>query len=238
MTSKPKKVECYQEVTYDNCHWRLLRKLREQADQLMTVLNSFHIATVVHGSLARGDVNKKSDIDVFIPNLVSSFLVETVLEKTQIPINSRLIVQATPSYAIKAHIEIDTMTSVSFPLMKMRRVEREFYQFSGELTLEQLKSDLRVIGVDKQLMLIEPTTEGHVESSIIGQEEHAAKVLDISVDTVINRSRTLLKRAKVGRTGVFIKRELVSDETFELALKKLADTNPAVRRRLRSTNRS
>ena len=70
------------------------------------------------------------------------------------------------------------------------------------------------------------------------EEEQAAKVLDISVDTVINRSRTLLKRAKVGRTGVFIKRELVSDETFELALKKLADTNPAVRRRLRSTNRS
>jgi predicted nucleotidyltransferase len=42
-----------------------------------------------------------------------------------------------------------------------------------------------------------------------------------------------MKRDSVGRTGVFVKRELLQDETFELALKKLADLNPAVRRRMK-----
>jgi predicted nucleotidyltransferase len=83
------------------------------------------------------------------------------------------------------------------------------------------------------LMLIEPTERGHVESSIVGHEEAVAKVLGISAETVLDRVHTLLKRDEVGRTGVFVKRELAADETFELALKKLADTNPAVRRRIR-----
>jgi predicted nucleotidyltransferase len=38
----------------------------------------------------------------------------------------------------------------------------------------------------------------------------------------------------VGRTGVFIKREITPEETFEMALRKLADENPAVRRKLKS----
>jgi predicted nucleotidyltransferase len=37
----------------------------------------------------------------------------------------------------------------------------------------------------------------------------------------------------VGRTGVFIEKELAPDETFEQAMKKLADQNPAVRRRIK-----
>jgi predicted nucleotidyltransferase len=41
-----------------------------------------------------------------------------------------------------------------------------------------------------------------------------------------------MKRDEVGRTGVFIKKELTIDETFELTLKKIADVNPAVRRRI------
>ncbi|MDQ7849977.1 MAG: hypothetical protein RB148_06860, partial [Armatimonadota bacterium] len=78
------------------------------------------------------------------------------------------LVQATPLYAVKAHILIDEKTSVSFPLTRMRRVEREFYRFGGEVTLKQLKANARVAGVDKRLMLIEPVEKGHLESSIIG----------------------------------------------------------------------
>jgi predicted nucleotidyltransferase len=178
-------------------------------------------------------VNKNSDIDVFIAEPQSSFLVETALEKAGIPINARLLVQATPTYAMKAHIEVDGRTSVSFPLMQMRRVEREFYKFGGELDLNQLDAGTRVAGVDKRLMLIEPTAKGHVESSIIDREEQAAKTLGISVETVLDRVHALLKRDKVGRTGVFVKKELASDETFEMGLKRLADKNPAVRRRLK-----
>ena len=201
----------------------------------MTALECSHLKALTHGSIARGDVDKKSDIDIFIPEPQSSFLVETALEKAEIPVNARLVVQATPTYAMKAYIEVDARTSVSFPLMRMRNVEREFYRFGGEINLSQLKADTRVAGVDKRLMLIEPTERGHIESRIIGREERVAKTLGVSTETVLDRVHALLRRDEVGRTGVFIKRELAADETFEMALKKLAEENPAVRRKIRKS---
>jgi predicted nucleotidyltransferase len=233
MAVRPTKQGDHKEVTYAILHWQELKQLREKAIWVMTALEVFHLQSLTHGSIARGDVKLGSDVDVFIPEVQSSFIVESALEKAKIPINSRFIVQATPSYAMKAHIEIDEKTTVSFPLMEMRRVEREFYRFGGEVDREQLKTNVRVTGIDKRLMLIEPTEKGHVESSAIGREESAAKVLGISVETVFDRVHTLLRRDAVGRTGVFVKKELLQDETFELALKKLSDQNPAVRRRMK-----
>ena len=230
---KPNKHAEYKEVVYSSERWALLEALREKAKRIMQALEVFRLRALMHGSVARGDVNVNSDVDVFIPELQSSFLVETALEKAGMPVNSRLLVQATPNYAMKAHIEVDSKLSVSFPLMCMRRVEREFYRFGGEVNLHQLETGVRVAGVDKRLMLIEPTKKGHVESSIIGCEEQAAKLLGVSVETVLDRVRALLRRDEVGRTGVFVKKELGSDETFELALKRLGDENPAVRRRMR-----
>jgi uncharacterized protein len=230
---KPGKCADYKEVTYSTDRWEQLKHLRAKAVSVMSALDAFHLLSVVHGSVARGDVHKNSDVDVFVPEVQNSFLVETALETTGLRINERLIVQATPTYAMKAHIEIDEFTSISFPLMDMRRVEREFYRFGGEANLTQLAGDVRVAGVDKRLMLIEPNERGHVESSVIGREEAAAKVLGISAETVRDRVRALQKRDAVGRTGVFIKRQLVPDETFELALKKLSEQNPAVRRRMK-----
>jgi uncharacterized protein len=189
------------------------------------------LQSTVHGSVARGDIKKSSDIDIFIEGLPSSFLIEATLEKAHIAINSRWVVQATPNYAMKAHIQIDEETTLTFSLMEMRRVEREFYRFGGEANLTQLKNNIRLAGVDKRLVLIEPTSQGHLESSIMGKEELVAKKLGISVESVKDRVYALTKRDKVGRTGVFVKRELLVDETFELALKKLAEANPAVRRR-------
>jgi hypothetical protein len=90
-----------------------------------------------------------------------------------------------------------------------------------------------VVGVDKRLMFIEPTENGHLESGVVGCEEVVAKRLGVSAETVLDRVHALLKRDEVGRTGVFLKRELGADETFELAMKKLADENPAVRRRMK-----
>jgi len=233
MVVKPTKHADYKEVTYTSARWQLLNQLRSKAVEVMTALEEFHLASTVHGSIARGDVKKTSDVDVFIPEVQNSFLVETALEKATIPINSRLIVQATPNYAVKAHIGVSELITVSFPLMQMRRVEREFYKFGGETNLNQLKAGIRVSGVDKRLMFIEPTDKGHVESSIIGREDSAAKILGISAETVLDRVHTLLKRDTVGRTGVFVKKELAPDETFELALKKLSEFNPAVRRRMK-----
>ena len=211
----------------------MLSHYREKAIQIISVFEKFNLLAITHGSIARGDITRKSDIDVFIPETQNSFLVETALDSAHLPVNNRLIVQATPNYAMKAHIEVDEQTTVSFPLMEMRRVEREFYRFGGEINLSQLKADIRVPGVDKRLMLIEPTENGHIESSIIGREESTAKVLGISAETVLDRVRALMKRDSVGRTGVFVKRELSPDETFELALKKISENNPAVRRRMK-----
>jgi predicted nucleotidyltransferase len=234
MATKPEKRAEYREVVYDSQRWNLLKGFRQKAIRIMEALEILNLESIVHGSIARGDVKKKSDIDVFIPRQTSSFVVETALEKANIPVNRRLIVQATPTYAMKAHIETGENASVSFPLMKMRKVEREFYKFGGEATLENLREDVRVCGADKRLMLVEPTKKGHRESTIVGREEQVAKLLRVSVETVLDRVHALLRRDEIGRTGVFVKRELSDSETFEMALKRLADKNPAVRRRLRS----
>ncbi|KYH40442.1 MAG: DNA polymerase subunit beta [Candidatus Bathyarchaeota archaeon B26-2] len=199
----------------------------------MDALDRAYIKSVTHGSIARGDVSHKSDVDIFIPQKVPSFLVETTLERAGIPINRRILIQATPTYAIKAYIEVDERTSVSFPLVNLRPVERDFYKFGGEVNLSMLKANVRVPGVDKRLMLIEPTPKGHVESTIIGKEEAVAHLLGISLNTVLDRVRTLTRRGEIGRTGVFLKRELTPDENLEEVLKNLADRNPAIRRRLK-----
>jgi len=222
------------EIIYDDNHWKLLKRLRTEAIKLMSILNRLSIFSIVHGSIARGDVSEESDIDIFIPDVVSSFLVETALERARVPISRRLLIQATPTYSIKAYIEIDEKRSISFPLSKLRKTEREFYKFGGEATLEMLRKNVRVPGVDKRLMLIEPTPEGHVESSIVGREGEVAKLLGISTKTVLDRVRVLKRRDEVGRTGLFIERELSPHETFESVLKKLSERNPAVRRRLRT----
>ena len=139
MSVKPTKHEDYKEVTYTSGRWTLLNEFRTKAIEIMDALVAFHLQSIVHGSISRGDVHKKSDIDIFIPEVQNSFLVETAIEKAHIPVDARLIVQATPTYAMKAHIEISEQITVSFPLMQMRRVEREFYKFGGETNLTSLK---------------------------------------------------------------------------------------------------
>jgi predicted nucleotidyltransferase len=232
MAKKPVTRSEYREVVYDAGRWGLLENFRKEAMRIMEALEKSRLEVIVHGSIARGDVDKKSDVDIFVQSQTSSFAVETALEKAGIPIKRRLVVQATPTYAMKAHVEIDENTGVSFPLMKMRKVEREFYEFGGEATLADLRKNVRSRGVDKRLMLIEPTKGGHRESTIVGREEQAARLLGISVETVLDRVHTLVRRDEVGRTGVFIKKELSEGETFEMALARLANQNPAVRRRL------
>ena len=52
----------------------------------------------------------------------------------------------------------------------------------------------------------------------------------MSIDIVRERVSVLMKRDEKGRTGVFIKRVLASDESFEEVLRKLEVRNPAVRK--------
>ena len=233
MSKKPVTRAEQKEVTYNAGHWEILEQLRKRSLQIMKNLESCHLQATVHGSLARGDVTQTSDIDIFIFNPGSSFAVETALERSGFQVLERKLIQATPLYALKGYIELDGQTSLSFPLVKMRQVEKEFYRFGGEATVSVLEKNQRVLGVDKRLMLIEPTTKGHIETAVVNKEKEVAKLLGISPNTIFDRVRALLRRDKVGRTGVYIEKELNSEQTFEQAMKKLADSNPAVRRRIR-----
>ena len=58
-------------VVYDEKRWRLLQELRRKAERIMEALESFNLPCIVHGSIARGDVSEKSDIDIFTLVLVS-----------------------------------------------------------------------------------------------------------------------------------------------------------------------
>jgi predicted nucleotidyltransferase len=233
MAKKPLRRAERIEVVYDEERWRLLMTFRGNALEVMEALAHVNLHSIVHGSIARGDVSEKSDVDVFLPEVSSSFVVENALEVAGFSVSRRILVQATPAYALKGYVELGENRCVSFPLVKIRRVERDFYSYGGELDLQMLQDDVRIAGVDKRLMLIEPTLRGHVESSVVGREQEVAKRLGVCVETVHDRVRALLRRDEIGRTGVFLERVLSPSETFEMVLRGLADRNPAVRRRLR-----
>jgi len=223
------------EVRYDKERWTLLSKMRAEAKRMMEALKAFHVSTITYGSVARGDVSKTSDVDIFISNPPSSALIEAAIEKARFSIFTREIVQATPSYAAKGYIEVGERRSFSFPLVKLRTVEIDFYRFAGAIDLEQVEKGVRVAGVDKRLMLIEPTPWGHVENPVDGREGTVASLLGISVKTVLDRVRTLRRREKIGRTGVFLKRTLSPEEGFGEVFQQLSSQKPAVRRRLRTS---
>jgi predicted nucleotidyltransferase len=220
------------EVEYGDERWCLLRALRAEAIILMRPLASVHIECLAYGSLARGDVKPTSDVDIFIPNPPASELVEAVLDRSGIRVEEREIVQATPGYAAKGYMYTGERRGYSFPMMRLLPAEREFYGFAGSVNLSQLEDEVRVPGVDKRLMLIEPTKQGHLESPITGREGEVAKFLDVDTRIVLERVRTLGRRRVVGRTGVFMKHTLEPGESFGEALHELSLRRPAVRKRM------
>ncbi|KON26630.1 hypothetical protein AC480_05405 [miscellaneous Crenarchaeota group archaeon SMTZ1-55] len=223
------------EVCYTTSHWALLRRLRETALPIMKALAARNMDSAVYGSVARGDVNEKSDVDVIVPYSVSSTTIELALKLGGFKLFTRKIAQATPSHTPKAHIYLDPLeqTCVTFPLAAFRPLEREFYRFGGFLRAEGLMEGTRVPGCDKRLMLIQPTQRGHTASPIIGREGEVAEIVGVGVRIVEERIRVLTRREKVGRTGIVFSTELEEDAVFEEVLKRVADSNPIVRRRLR-----
>ncbi len=228
------RVSDVKEVVYDEKRWSILKSKRAKALKIMKALSKFGVYSIVHGSIARGDVTDKSDIDVFVPYRIPSYIIELALESIGLRPYSRLIVQATPTHAVKAYIILDQTEEmvVSFPLVKLKQREIEFYKFGGQLDLEGLRRNLRVPGVDKRLILIKPTPTGHIEMPIIGRESEVASLLKISIETVMERIKVLTRRDEKGRTGVFVKYELMPDESFEEALNKLMASNPLLRRQV------
>ncbi len=222
----------HREIVYDESRWMLLKKLRDEARGIMIALDRSGLEPYVHGSIARGDVWEGSDIDVALLTPTPSYRVEISLESSSYVIREKYIVMATPGSTPKAYLVLDEAGKrvVSFPLLKLQKRESEFYYFSGVIELNELLKGVRVPGVDKRLVLIEPTQRGHRESPVIGFESRVAEVLSISIDTVLERTRVLTRRDEIGRTGVFIKHRVPSEESIEEALDELAKKNQWVRR--------
>jgi predicted nucleotidyltransferase len=210
-------------VTYTAAHWLLLKEKRARATRIMEVLAASHIDSYTYGSLARGDVNPRSDIDVLVPSQVPLLRVEEAI-RDSLHVHGRLIVQATPSHTPKGYIFLNAEETemVSFPLAPLSPREEEFYRFGGLVSFRELREGRRVPGVDKRLTFISPTTDGHEELPVRGREAEVASKLGISLETVRERVRVLSRRSSIGRTGVFVKYYLMPHQGFEEAIHLLS----------------
>jgi hypothetical protein len=222
----------YRKVRYSEEHKKLLKNKRDQAKKLLKFFIRENLTGYVYGSIARGDIHQNSDIDIIFLYRIPPYKIEFILNKNNIKKYNREIIAATPSDAVKLYIHISELISITIPLTKLSKNNLEFYDFGGKIDYKQLKKNARVPGIDKRLVLIRPTEEGHEEFSIINQESIAAKIVGVSIDTINERKNVLLRREKYGRTGVFLKRELALNETVEGALKKIAEENRIIRKKI------
>ena len=173
-------------------------------------------------------------IDIIIPGVARSFMVELALDEHGI--TGRKLVQATPGGLAKAHIYLPGNSMITFPLVGPTARELDFYAFGGQLGPDGLEDVVhnRVPGVDKRLMLIEPTPEGHVETPLSDLPPGSvARKVGVGQDIVEERIRVLNRRARVGVTGVYLDRLLAQDEGFEAVLEEIAARDSLVRRRVR-----
>ncbi|NVM18215.1 MAG: nucleotidyltransferase domain-containing protein [Candidatus Lokiarchaeota archaeon] len=219
-------------VIYSENHLKLLREKRERSKILLDMFAKEGMKPFIYGSIARGDVHTDSDIDLVIVQSIAPYQIEVLLDKNGFNNYFREIIMATPADAIKLYIYLNELESITIPLSKFEKRSKEFYDFGGKINLDQLENNIRVPGIDKRLVLIQPITDGHEESSIIGNEHLAAKKLNVSIDLINERKKVLLKRERFGKTGVFLKRPIEMNESTEDVLKKLANKKSIVRKKL------
>ena len=222
----------FQTITYSKEDWNILDQKRKQAKTLMQIFVKEGLEPYLYGSVARGDVHMDSDIDIFFAETISPYKIEIILEKNGFKNYYREIIMATPKDSLKFYIHLSELESITIPITRYEKISLEFYNFGGKINLEQLENDIRVPGIDKRLVLIEPILEGHKESSVLDHEHLAMRKVNVGIDIIKEREKVLLKREKHGRTGVFLKRELRKEEPFEEVLKKLARQKSIVRNKL------
>ncbi len=219
-------------VRYDQDQWNIFHSKRDLAKAIANPLNSAGFRFLIYGSIARGDVNLSSDLDIILIDRISSFQVELALEQQEFQILGKEIVQATPGDAIKGHIYLPDTSTLTFFLSEANDVSTDFYKFGGAIDIKMLEEGIRVPGVTKSLTLILPNEEGHREINLVGNEVLAQEILDVHPKILDVRKRVLTKRDKTGRTGVFLKKQIGIEDNFEEELKKIADKNPVIRRKM------
>ncbi len=232
MTSKKILRDHYSNILYTKENWFILKRKRIEAKKLLEIFVKERFNPFIHGSIARGDVNESSDFDIVFLRKIPSFKIEIILNKNGYEKYFKEIIMATPLDTIKLYIHLGELESITIPLSKPDKKFIEFYNFGGKINLNQLDLDIRVPGIDKRLVLIKPNTKGHKEISIIGNEAYAAKEVGISIDTINERKKVLIRRNKHGRTGVFLKRQIQINESTEEVIKKLAKQKSIVRKKL------
>ncbi|MBY9017023.1 MAG: nucleotidyltransferase domain-containing protein [Candidatus Lokiarchaeota archaeon] len=219
-------------VIYSENHLKLLQQKRERSKKLLEMFAKEGLNPFIYGSIARGDVHNDSDIDIVLIPPIAPYQIEIILDKNGFNNYFREIIMATPADTLKLYIYLNELESITIPLSKFDKKSREFYDFGGKINLNQIKNSIRVPGIDKRLVLIQPNSDGHEEYSIIGNENLVAKQLNVSIDLINERKKVLLKREKFGKTGVFLKRSIEMYETTEDVLKKLANKKSIVRKKL------
>ncbi len=222
----------FDSVTYSENHLKLLQQKRERSKTLLEMFVKEGLNPFIYGSIARGDIHNDSDIDMVLIQSIAPYQIEIILDKNGFNNYFREIIMATPADTLKLYIYLNELESITIPISKFNKKSSEFYDFGGKINLNQIINSIRVPGIDKRLVLIQPISDGHEEYSIIGNENLAAKQLNVSIDLINERKRVLLKREKFGKTGVFLKRSIGVGETTELVLKKLSNKNTIVRKKL------
>ncbi|MHA1292171.1 MAG: nucleotidyltransferase domain-containing protein [Promethearchaeota archaeon] len=222
----------YNIIRYSDKDWNLLKEKRELAIKLLEIFVKEGFNPYIFGSVARGNVHQNSDIDIIFTHQIPTFQIEYILNKCGYYNYFREIIMATPKDSLKLYIYLSELESITIPLSKFDKKHEDFYNFGGKIDINQLKSGIRVPGIDKRLVLIKPNPQGHEEISIINNESIVAKVVGVSLNIINERKKVLLRRNKYGKTGVFLKRKLDINESTEEVLKKLANQKTIIRKKL------
>ncbi len=219
-------------IIYSDKQWKLLESKRLRALQILEMFSNEPFLPFIYGSVARGNVHQDSDIDIIFLQNIPSYKIEFILHKNGYEQLFREIIMATPKDSIKLYIYLNELETITIPITKLDKSNIEFYDFGGKIKYEQLKNGIRVPGIDKRLVLIKPNAIGHTEYSIIGREHLAANDVNVSLKTINERKKVLLKREKMGKTGVFLKKEIGLNQTTEEVLKSLSNSNAIIRKKL------
>jgi len=219
------------EIIYTESRWMVLKQKRELVKNVCKPFIDSGIPIIIYGSVARGNVKPSSDLDILVNVFIPSYKIELLLESYNMQIIGREIVQATPNEIIKGHIYLNDDVCITFFLTRIKDINFEFYKFGGAINYGELLKDKRVSGIDKSLTIIIPTEKGHREVPLINNEKLASDLIGISPQIIEIRKRVLLKRDRVGRTGIFLRWNLDPSETFEEALKRISDKNPIVKKK-------
>ena len=219
-------------IVYTDEHWDRLKGLRNQAVPLLKALAAYNATGAVFGSVARGDVTETSDLDIYVQEMIPTFTIDLALRIANFEIIGKEISMATPSSVIKALYYLGNEITISVRLTEYTSSQAQFYKFGGQIKLEDIINERRVPGVSKALLVIEPTEDGHKAYSLIWHEYEARELLGIDEKMIAERIRVLTKRDKFGRTGVFLKKMIDPEESFEESLKTMANTNSLIRRRM------